>query len=550
MDSNLSNRQVVSRDTFADNDNVKVVLSKTSDGIDDLEEGELSDDGSPVKTPHRVVTRPVLRRDVSSARSRVKGDLVKKNPWGGVSEIWAARVLGVRVSLETDFVDCTLKIARKSVKERLGWKRREEPGPEPDWTVKMKRPRMEMVADMEERKGAAGNRLHGANLAKKNIPEDIDQQRNSLERTGKGPVSEVFQRGKEALDKKIVRSVLNDVEKQNRDDLVERDFPPLSGRFMGSHERRPRCRETLKRTVEIGDLGESDSRRRRGNGMEVAENVVRRLRKESVDSLENDNGSDLDDDSSMLIQVIQSDVESSDEESKKAREAMMKIKGGKKREETRRKKLKFIEKEESTNKLEEKKILNNRKEPETQKLKEREKIRILKQKTKEMRVREKIKALDATEKKLLIEKSRQRLKRNDKSIKSTKDRSSMIKSKTRKLGRKVDTEESESAGTETDSSSSSSSDSSDDDSSNGSSCHENVKKLEKSRSRDKKGKVQEKTGGRVKRGWRKCAASTPKRESFKVQKAKDSSEELTGKESDLKRRLKEYLKKAKEKKMV
>ena len=151
-------------DSFADNNNVKVVFSKTSDG-DDLEEGELSDDGSPGEMSQRVVKRPDmpdLLRDVGRGVQREVGK--RRNPWGGVSEGWASGVVSTE-SLE----DRTLKITRKSVKERLGWKRREEPGLEPDWKVKMKRPRMEMVADMEERKGSVRNRLYGA---KRNFSED------------------------------------------------------------------------------------------------------------------------------------------------------------------------------------------------------------------------------------------------------------------------------------------------------------------------------------------------------------------------------------------
>jgi len=534
MDSNLPGRQVVSRDTFADNNNVKVVFSKTSDGVDDLEEGELSDDGSPDEMSQRVVTRPDvpdLLRDVG----RVQVEVGKRNPWGGVSEV---RAVGVRVreSLETDCEDSTLKITRKSVRERLGWKRREESGSEPDWKVKMKRPRMEMVADMEERKGSVRNRLYGA---KRSFSEDRFRMMNPLEKM-KGPV---VKSRKEVLDKKIVRSVLNDVETQNRDDLVERDFPPLSARFMGSLERRPRCRETIKRTVEFENVGESDSRKRKGNTVEVVEKVANNLRKESVDSLENDNGSDLDDDSSMLIQFIQSDVESSDEESKKIREAVRKIEEAKKREETRRMKLKLMEKEENT-KLGEDKGSKSRKELKNHKLKDEEKIRVLKEKSKEMRVREKIKALDATEKKLLMEKSRQdRIRRKIKSKQSTKDSKVKVKSKSRK----VDSDESESSGS--DSSSSSSSDTTDGDSSSDSSGQDVVKKRKKSGIRSKKQRMLEKDG-KGKRGWSMRAASTPKKEASKVQKAKESSEEYKEKVSDLKSKLKDYLKKAKEKKMI
>merc|ERR1719315_71943 len=85
-------------------------------------------------------------------------------------------------------------------------------------------------------------------------------------------------------------------------------------------------------------------------------------KKEESEDLEYDNGSDLDDDANVLIQVIQSDVgESSGGESERIRKAVAKMEDARQKEEIRRNKMKLVQKEKSkaVRKNNQEKKLNN-----------------------------------------------------------------------------------------------------------------------------------------------------------------------------------------------
>ena len=106
------------------------------------------------------------------------------------------------------------------------------------WKEKMKRPRMEMVADMEERKMASKSRFYGANFFKKELfGGGVKLLSMSVSEKNKDVYINGIARSREELDDKaIVRSVANDVEKsENSDDQVGRELT-LSERFLGIDE--------------------------------------------------------------------------------------------------------------------------------------------------------------------------------------------------------------------------------------------------------------------------------------------------------------------------
>ena len=171
MNLDTCNRLVVISDTTAANNNIEV-----NRNINVMEEGELSDENDPSIHVGYSVTGTILPDLVehSSAKvSRREEKVNKQNPWGGVAESWAAGMkrgeLGEFRCLDVD------EIRRVPVKDRLGWgwKERmntfqeESGGGNIDWNLKMKRPRMAMVADMEERKMSVRSRLYGCNMAER-----------------------------------------------------------------------------------------------------------------------------------------------------------------------------------------------------------------------------------------------------------------------------------------------------------------------------------------------------------------------------------------------
>ena len=123
MNSDFHGRIVVTRNTVSENVNDNVA-SKAVNMSAELEEGELSDYDLFEEVSSRIVTRPT----VLSYMKGLEG-MKKRNPWGGVAESWTAEV-GRRepYALDTEYVagEGTTKRKRVSVKERLGWKKRDE----------------------------------------------------------------------------------------------------------------------------------------------------------------------------------------------------------------------------------------------------------------------------------------------------------------------------------------------------------------------------------------------------------------------------------------
>merc|ERR1712179_237242 len=260
--------------------------------------------------------------------------------------------------------------------------------------------------------------------------------------------------------------------------------------------------------------------------------------KESQD-LEFDNGSDLDDDASVLVQVIQSDVgESSGGESERIRKAVANMEDAKQKEEIRRIEMKLVQKEEP------KAIRKNKQE---RKLKRKEnggkdvkavEKKLREQEAFEKKVQERMKALEtaAVNKKLL--KSRHRKRRSGSEL-DLKNNSRLWKKQGRFQRKREETESSSS-----DTTSSSSSDSSDTDPSSSSSVMSPPRKETRSSFRYLKQEV----GKDSTRKKFVCATSTPKREKPMVKKSKAGNEEYNEKVADLKLKLKDYLKKVKAKK--
>jgi len=496
------------------------------------EEGELSDHDdnySKEESYCRTVTRPVVLHDDSTRFDSVEN---RRNPWGGIAENWKYE-LGRNESntdLNENYMDEIFEKRRVSVKDRLGWKRKIEPGMsgarERDeevnihWNEKMKRPRMEMVADLEERKIfgrvqrtclSHNQRFNAPPVSKKDGPKNKSAQ---------------------ADDGLTIGAV------KRHDEM--KDFK-LSKRFLGMTEtRRPRFRGEIQRSVDFRKSGVQDSEGWRSVVGRSQATVSLRKEKERED-LEFDNGSDLDDDASVLVQVIQSDVsENSGGESERIRKAVAKMEDAKQKEEIRRIEMKLVQKEELAkakrkNKQEEK--LNSKKiggkEKEVEK-KLREQLAFMK------KVEERMKALEAasTNKKLL--KSRHRKRRSRSEI-DLKNNSRLGKKHARSQRKKEETESSSSSSSSNTTSSSSASDSSDSDSS--SSEASSPRRGKRSSFRYLKQEVKKDS-----RKKNVCATSTPKREIPVVKKSRPGNEENNEKVTDLKLKLKDYLKKVKAKK--
>ena len=495
------------------------------------EEGELSDYDSSEETYCRTVTRPGLLNDDDDRFSSVTN---KRNPWGGIAEKWRYEH-GQKESsrdFNKNYTEKVLGKRRVSVKERLGWRSKVEPSMRTrsaeenrDWNVKMKRPRMEMVADMEERK--MFGRVQGSSIVHTKLFKDKPAKKR-----------EVFDKDSAQLDKKFT---VGAVERHN-DQLKD---SKLSKRFFGaSAAKRPRFRGEIQRSVVFGNAGVQESEGWRssvGRGQAV---VSLRKEKESQDlaDLENDNGSDLDDDANVLIQVIQSDDnESSGGESERIRKAVAKMEEAKQKEEIRRKQMKLVQKEELS-----KATRKNKPEKENKRkddVKEAEK-KLMDQVAFEMKVHERMKKLEAAvaNKKPLNSKYRKRRSGFEIDLKSN---SRLVK----KQGRFQRRKEEESSSGDSDTTSSSSSDSSDSDSNSSSSSSEVSvpRKGKRSSFRYSKRKVG-KNSSKEKSEKYVCATSTPKKENSKVKETKVEHEEYNNKVVDLKSKLKDYLKKVKNKK--
>ena len=493
------------------------------------ERKESCQNDSSEETYCRTVTRPGLLNDDDKRFSSVTD---KRNPWGGIAEKWRYEH-GQKESsrdFNKNYTEKVLGKRRVSVKERLGWRSKVEPSMRTrsaeenrDWNVKMKRPRMEMVADMEERK--MFGRVQGLSIVHTKLFKDKPAKKR-----------EVFDKDSAQLDKKFT---VGAVERHN-DQLKE---SKLSKRFFGSSAaKRPRFRGEIQRSVVFGHAGVQDSEEWSssvGRGQAI---VSLRKEKESQD-LENDNGSDLDDDANVLIQVIQSDDgESSGGESERIRKAVAKMEEAKQKEEIRRKKMKLVQKEELS-----KATRKNKPEKKTKRkgdVKEAEK-RLMDQVAFEIKVQERMKNLEAAVpiKKPLNSKYRKRRSGYETELKS----SPRLGKKQGRFQRRKDKTESRSGDSDTTSSSSSnSSDSSDSDSDSSSSSSEVTapRKGNRSSFRYSKRKVgKDSTKEKYVR-----ATSTPKKENSKVKGQKVEHEEYNKKVVDLKSKLKDYLKKVKNKK--
>jgi len=496
------------------------------------EEGELSDNDSFEESYGRTVTRPVVLHDDSKRFESVEN---RRNPWGGIAEKWKYE-LG-RNESDSDFnknyMEEVFEKRRVSVKDRLGWKRKAESGirgtrardeeENNEWNVKMKRPRMEMVADIEERKiyGRLQRSSHvhpGVSLAVK---------------------KEMLEEDSSKIDDKFFLGAM----KRHDDQLKDLK---LSKRFLGmTATKRPRFRGEIQRSVDFSKSGVQDSEGWRSMVGRGQATVSLRKKEESED-LEYDNGSDLDDDANVLIQVIQSDVgESSGGESERIRKAVAKMEDARQKEEIRRNKMKLVQKEKSkaVRKNKQEKKLKS-KEIEGKEVKEMEK-KLREQEAFEKKVQERMKALKAAavNKKLLKSKQRQLRSGSENDLKNN----SKLYKKQERFQRKK--EENEISSSET--TSSSSSDSSDSDSSDSDSSSSSIEVSPPRRGKRSSFRYLKQEAG--KDSTRKkyvCATSTPKRErSVAVgKKSKVVNEEYKDKVADLKLKLKDYLKKVKAKK--
>eukprot|EP00092_Neocalanus_flemingeri_P032164 GFUD01034956.1.p1 GENE.GFUD01034956.1~~GFUD01034956.1.p1 ORF type:complete len:391 (+),score=143.52 GFUD01034956.1:65-1237(+) len=348
----MDRRSAVHRNVFVSENDLKVSIGQTDDMYGDMEEGELSEDETDTAADmsSRVVTRPDnpdLLNNITFMGRRIEVD--KKNPWGGVAKSWTA---GSRKGREVDLEsgrEVDLESRRVSVKDRLGWRRRETMdtyqgrGMEMDWKIKMKRPRMEMVADMEEMRVPAKKRLSWVNnnMGQRQMKAAQSQVMNRQFYRTEIREEEVHVGGREALHMKVERPSLNYMENAGRTVNVGKERIEEEGVKTYLPDK---FRERQDRTVGVGPaVGVTDARIKRGGDVDSRKEVMKTnpAKKDNEDSLEVDNGSDLNDEESrILIQVTQSGCESSDE-SEKFKEAVMKIEKAKKKEAAKRINLKI-----------------------------------------------------------------------------------------------------------------------------------------------------------------------------------------------------------------
>eukprot|EP00092_Neocalanus_flemingeri_P016468 GFUD01017821.1.p1 GENE.GFUD01017821.1~~GFUD01017821.1.p1 ORF type:complete len:391 (+),score=137.72 GFUD01017821.1:51-1223(+) len=340
----MDRRSAVHRNVFVTENDLKVSLGQTDDMYGDMEEGELSEDETDTAADmsSRVVTRPDnpdLLNNITFMGRRIEVD--KKNPWGGVAKSWTEESRkGGEVDLES---------RRVSVKDRLGWRRRETMdtyqgrGMEMDWKIKMKRPRMEMVADMEEMRVPAKKRLSWVNNNMGKMKAAHSKVMNRYSYRSEIREETEYESRREALRMKVVRPGLNHMENAGRtvnfgEEWIEEEGvkASLSDKFRERQDRKVGVRSAV---------GVTDGRNKREVEADSRKEVtmLNPAKKDNEDSLEVDNGSDLnDEESSILIQVTQSCCESSDE-GEKFKEAVMKIEKAKMKEAAKRINLKIEE---------------------------------------------------------------------------------------------------------------------------------------------------------------------------------------------------------------
>eukprot|EP00092_Neocalanus_flemingeri_P013609 GFUD01014677.1.p1 GENE.GFUD01014677.1~~GFUD01014677.1.p1 ORF type:complete len:765 (+),score=258.77 GFUD01014677.1:54-2348(+) len=485
----------------------------------------------------------------------LKKPVDKKNPWGIVAETWAGESRGRTGRDFDDYVDnlnrglshgaqssrrdwdapgekeidgrVTAR-GRGNVRDRLDWGNRveqdsddqaetfiEKEDEEMDWGVKMKRPRMGMVADIVEKKGSAKSRLYGSEAERKEtIKRKVPNSKYAR--------TEVVEEDEEEMDSTIVRRV--DVEERE-----ERVFKTagrrLTDRFMGG---RLEGRVGLGKSEPKEGAGRLENRMEGRIGGKLEGRLGRKNRdSDSGDSLERDNGADLRQNlaSDLVIQVTQSDEDEFD------REEMGRRDGRRNEEESR-----------VSGHIKESELRNRLKE------KQREKDRL---EDKEKRDREKIRALKEKEEQLTREKHRQERRDREREKESILRRKEKEKKRNKHKSQKKyssdedsdsESEESES-GSDSSGSSESESDSSDSDSDSSSSDSQADKKKKKHKIVSQK-KKEENKKDRARDNSSRSHRDQSKSDHKKSGK-KDSAEELK-KASELRDKLKNYLKKAKE----
>lgn len=471
----------------------------------------------------------------------LKKPVDKKNPWGIVAESWAGESRG-RVGRDFDDYaenldrglsygarpvrrdwDAPSEIetdgrvsarGRGSVRDRLDWGNRveidsdeqaetfvEEEDEEMDWGEKMKKPRMGMVADIVEKKGSAKSRLYGREAERNETIKRKVPNRNYDK-------IEVIE---EEMDSTIVRRV--DVEER----VIKTAGRRMTDRFAGG---RLAGRVGLGKSEENDGAGRMERRMEGRLGGKIESQFGRQNRDgNSDDSLERDNGADLRHTMArdLVIQVNQSDE---DEENNYMgrmddRRNDFEAQGSSRQKDSELRNL-IKEKKNKKERVEEKES-NDRER--RRKLKEKEEQLVREKKRQERYEREREKE--------------EHLRRKDKKKKQDKYKSKKYSSE----------EDSESTESESDSGSSGSSESETDssDSDSDSSSSEEDKKRKKHKDiRKKSGNSKDRARDRSSRSHKDHSKSGSSKSG-----KKDSAEELK-KAAELRDKLKNYLKKAKE----
>eukprot|EP00090_Calanus_glacialis_P004222 TRINITY_DN13124_c0_g1_i1.p1 TRINITY_DN13124_c0_g1~~TRINITY_DN13124_c0_g1_i1.p1 ORF type:complete len:735 (+),score=241.77 TRINITY_DN13124_c0_g1_i1:57-2261(+) len=464
----------------------------------------------------------------------LKKPIDKKNPWGIVAERWSGESRGQTGRVFDDYMDSLDKgltygarssrrdwdapeetdmdgrvtgRGKGSIRDRLDFGNRVEQDSddqaesfmeaeeeEIDWVTKMKRPRMGMVADLVEKKGSAKSRLYGAETEKK----EIIKRKVPNSRYARAEAEE----DEEGMDSMVSRRI----------DVDERVFKTagrrLTDRFMGGRleGRVGKSEDVLKqvgRRID-GRLGSKfDGRLGR-----------KKDESDSGDSLERDNGADLQQslENDLVIQVTQSDEE----------EFETGASSGRRRQ--------------------------NRNDPFGSEASQENELRNRikkKEHEKEERDRKKIRDLKEREEQLMREKHRQDRRDREREKEDRLRRKEKDKKRYKKKYSSDDDSETESEESESDSSESSGSESdssgSDSDSSSSESEEDKKKKKHKVVSKKQKGESRKKASSRSSKSHK----EQPKSDSRKSSSKKTSAEELR-KAEELRDKLKNYLKKAKE----
>jgi len=460
----------------------------------------------------------------------MKKPVDKKNPWGIVAERWAGESRGQTGRAFDDYMDSLDKgltldtrssrkdwdapdeaeydgrrtaRGRGSIRDRLDFNNRVEEDSddqaetfmeadeeEIDWAAKMKRPRMGMVADLVEKKGSVKSRLYASENIKRKVPN-----------------SRYNREEEEEMESSIVRRV----------DIEERVFKTagrrLTDRFMGGR---------LEGRVGLGKSDKETTQTGRSMGGRLGGKFESRLgmknnASDSEDSLERDDGTDLQQnlENDLVIQVTQSDEEFETQRSERR---------GNKPDLPRRELHQDIEQ----------RIRSKDKHSENYRLRKSE-----------SRDKEKIKALKEREEQLLREKRRQERRDREREKEEYLRRKEKEKKRSKKKYSSDEDSDSESDESDSDSSESSDSDSntsgSDSESSSSDSQEETSRKKKIVSKKQKAESKKHRDGASSSKSYKDQTKSESKKKSSK----KDSEEELR-KAEELRDKLKNYLKKAKE----